>query len=193
MTQETSIEPLVFAPMPEVRTERLVLRAWRDSDLAPNAQMNANPNVMEYFPKILTPEESLELVQKLQKLYFEHGTCFWVVEIPGVTPFAGILGSLTPGPDVSYSSATEIGWRLDQPYWGRGYATEGARAAMEDAFTRLGAPEVVAVTATTNLKSMKVMEKIGMKRDLAADFDHPRIPEGHPLRRHVLFRSPRRP
>jgi RimJ/RimL family protein N-acetyltransferase len=179
--------------MTELRTERLLLRRWREPDLEPFAAMNADPRVMEHFPSVLAREESDRFVRERILPQFEarrYG--LWAVEVPGVTPFAGYVGLLEHTTDVPFGPCVEVGWRLDARYWGRGYATEGARSALAHGFGVVGLEEIVSFTALTNTRSIAVMERLGMTR--AGEFEHPRLPPGHALRPHVLYRlRPPRP
>lgn len=174
-----------------LQTERLILRPWRDEDRAPFAAMNADARVMEHFPSVLSREESDTLVDRLVAHDVTHGYTFWAVEVLGVTPFAGFVGLLMQTFEAPFTPAIEVGWRLAVEHWGNGYATEGARASLAHAFDVVGAPEVVSMTVPGNVRSRHVMEKLGMTRDPRDDFDHPRIPEGHPMRRCVLYRVAR--
>jgi len=175
-------------------TERLRLRTWRDSDLEPFAALNADRDVMRYFPETLDREASDALVGRIKAHFDRHGFGPWVVEIPGVTDCAGFVGLMVPTFEAHFTPCIEIGWRLARPHWGKGYATEAATAALAYAFDTLQADEVVAITIPANHPSRAVMERIGMTRDLHGDFDHPNLPAGHVLQRHVLYRkrSPRR-
>ncbi len=110
----------------------------------------------------------------------------WAVEIPGVTSFAGFTGLSVPAFEASFTPCVEVAWRLAREHWGRGYATEAARAAIEFGFKQAGLDEIVAFTVPANTRSVRVMEKLGMK--FSGEFDHPAIADGHPLRRHVLYR-----
>jgi len=150
--------------------------------------MNADPEVMRHFPSRLTREASDELVERIERQFEERGYGPWAVEVPGEAPFIGFVGLLYHVFPAHFTPAPEIGWRLDRPYWGRGYATEAARATLHDAFNRVGLTEIVSFTSPLNLPSIAVMERLGMTHDPADDFDHPNLPEGHPLRRHVLYR-----
>ncbi len=174
--------------MSALRTPRLLLRQWRPEDRKPFADMNADARVMEFFPSVSTREESDGAIDMIQKTIETRGFGFWAVEIPGVTPFAGFIGLTNPRFDAHFTPCVEIGWRLAPAYWNRGYATEGARAALEFGFGDLALREIVAFTVPTNVRSRRVMEKLGMTYDPADDFDHPRIATGHPLCRHVLYR-----
>lgn len=171
-----------------LHTERLLLRRWRASDHEPFAALNADPRVMEYFPSVLSRADSDAMVERIAESFARHGFGFWAVEVPGVTPFAGFVGISVPRFTAHFTPCVEIGWRLAPAYWSRGYASEGARAALRFGFDVAGLAEIVAFTVPANLRSRRVMEQIGMTRDPADDFDHPAVAEGHPLRRHVLYR-----
>lgn len=176
-----------------IRTPRLLLRAWRDDDLPAYAALNADPRVMEHFPSVLTREESDASAGRIRKYHEDSGFGLWAVELLAGPParFIGFIGLQVPSFEAHFTPCVEIGWRLAQAHWGHGYATEGARASLDVAFGELALDEVVAMTTTTNERSQRVMKRLGMHRDVADDFDHPRIPEGHPLRRHVLHRLAR--
>jgi RimJ/RimL family protein N-acetyltransferase len=174
-----------------LRTERLILREWRDADFDAWAAMNADPRVMEHFPKLLDRAASDAIGIRARESMAERGFGILAVEIPGVTAFAGSVGLSVPRFEAHFTPCVEIGWRLAHAYWGNGYATEAARATMEDGFTRLGLDEIVAMTAVGNTRSRHVMEKLGMTRSDADDFDHPLVPHGNPVQRHVLYRLQR--
>jgi RimJ/RimL family protein N-acetyltransferase len=171
-----------------LQTERLILRDWRDADLDAWAAMNVDPRVMEHFPKLLDREASDAIALRARDSWAQRGFGLLAVEIPGVTPFAGSVGLSVPRFEAHFTPCVEIGWRLAHEYWGQGYATEAARATMADGFARLGLDEIVAMTAVGNARSRHVMEKLGMTRTDADDFDHPMVPEGNRVRRHVLYR-----
>jgi ribosomal-protein-alanine N-acetyltransferase len=174
--------------VPVLSTGRLILRGWRDGDLAPFAALNADPVVMEHFPAPLSRAESDAAAARIQAHFAEHGFGLWAVEVPGVAPFAGFTGLSVPRFEAHFMPCVEIGWRLAREHWGRGYASEAARAALAHGFGPLGLAEVVSFTAVANARSRRVMEKLGMSHDPADDFDHPALPPGHRLRRHVLYR-----
>ena len=177
--------------MRELRTDRLRLRRWRTSDLEPFAALNADPRVMEHFPSTLSREESDAYAARIIAQGDALGFGLWAAEIPGVTPFAGFVGLSVPGFEAHFTPCVEIGWRLAAEYWGRGYATEAARAALAFGFDTVGLDEIVSITTPGNQRSRRVMERIGLTRDTEDDFDHPLLPDGHPLRRHVLYRRRR--
>lgn len=172
-----------------LRTERLVLRRWRDDDRGPFAAMNADPEVMEHFPAPLSRAESDAMIDRIQARIDGTGFGFWALEVAATGRFIGFTGLSVPGFDAPFMPAVEVGWRLARDAWGHGYATEAARRALAFAFDDLGLDGVVAFTTTTNLRSQAVMRRIGMRHDPAGDFDHPRIEAGHPLRRQLLWRA----
>jgi len=173
----------------ELKTPRLWLRAWRDEDLDAHAALNADPRVMEFFPATRTRAESDASAALIAKHFAERGFGFWVLEVPGVLPFAGLVGLNVMTIDAHFTPALEVGWRLARDAWGQGYATEAARACLDYAFDERGYDEVVAVTAVQNARSRRVMEKLGMTHDPAENFEHPSVPEGNWLREHVLYRA----
>jgi RimJ/RimL family protein N-acetyltransferase len=175
----------------QLRTERLLLRRWVAADRDPFAQLNADPRVMEFFPSTYSREHSDAIVDRIEAHFAERGFGLWAVEIPCAVPFAGFVGLSTPRFDAHFTPCVEIGWRLALAYWGRGYATEGARAALAFGFQALNLDEIISFTVPRNIRSRRVMEKIGMTHNAADDFDHPAVPEGHSLRRHVLYRIAR--
>jgi RimJ/RimL family protein N-acetyltransferase len=174
-----------------LNTERLVLRQWRDDDRAPFAQLNSDARAMEFFPSLLTKEQSDATVDRINSHFLQHGFGLWAVEVVNGPPFIGFVGLLVPAFTAPFTPCVEIGWRLAPEHWGRGYATEGARAALEAAFVKVGLDEVVSFTVPQNARSRRVMEKLGLVRSLDEDFEHPMVPEGHPMRRHVLYRVSR--
>jgi len=153
--------------------------------------MNADPRVSEYLPTPLSRTDSDAKVAGIQSHFDKHGFGLWAVEIPGIAPFAGFVGLTTPRFEAHFTPAIEIGWRLAAEHWGLGYATEGARAVLAFGFEVARLEEIVSITVPANTRSRRVMEKIGMTCNPADDFDHPLLPEGHPLRQHVLYRITR--
>jgi RimJ/RimL family protein N-acetyltransferase len=176
---------------PELRTVRLVLRRWREADRTPFATLNADPVVMEHFPAPLRREESDTLVDRIEAGFEERGWGLWAVEIPGRAAFAGFIGLNPATFDAPFTPAVEVGWRLAREHWGRGYATEGALGALAFGFDALALEEIVSFTTHGNARSRRVMERLGMHRNPADDFDHPNLPEGDALQPHVLYRLDR--
>jgi RimJ/RimL family protein N-acetyltransferase len=176
---------------PELRTSRLILRRWRDTDRAPFAALNADPVVMEHFRSPLRREESDALSDRITADIDERGWGLWAVEVPGTAAFAGFIGLNPATFDAPFTPAVEVGWRLAREHWGCGYATEGARAALSFGFDALALEEIVSFTTHGNARSRRVMERLGMRRDPADDFDNPNVPDGDPLRPHVLYRLDR--
>lgn len=174
-----------------IETKRLRLRPWKESDLEPFAKMNADPMVREFFASKLDKEESDHLARTLIQFIDERGWGFWAVERLEDSLFIGFIGLEYVDFESHFTPAVEIGWRLSVEHWGKGYATEGANACLEYGFNTLHLPEIVALTAQGNVKSRRVMEKLGMTYDPKDDFDHPKIIQGHPVRRHVLYRKVR--
>ena len=173
---------------PVIRTQRLLLRAWRPEDHEPFAALNADPRVMEFLPAALPRAQSDALARRCAAHFDAHGFGPWAVEVPGVAPFVGFVGLVVPAFTAHFTPAIEIGWRLAAEHWGQGYATEAAVASARHAFSVVGAYELVSFTTPGNARSRAVMQRIGMTHDPADDFEHPRLAEGHPLRRHVLCR-----
>jgi RimJ/RimL family protein N-acetyltransferase len=171
-----------------VKTKRLVLRPFTDEDLDDFAAMNADPRVTEFLPKTLTREESAESLARVRTRTAEDGFGVWCVEVPGVTRCAGWTGLMRVRFEAPFTPAVEVGWRIAFAHWGKGYATEAAKASLAFGFRVLGLAEIVSFTVPANVRSRRVMEKIGMTYDADGDFDHPNLSEGSPLRRHVLYR-----
>ena len=169
-----------------IRTSRLLLRPWRTADRAAFAALNADSRVMEYFPAVLTRDESDALADRIERHFAEYGFGLWAVEVPGVVPFAGFIGLSIPRFNAHFTPCVEVGWRLAAEHWRHGYATEGARSALAFGFHHLGLQEIVSFTVPVNGPSRRVMERIGMNHDASDDFDHPDAPDA--LRRHVLYR-----
>lgn len=171
-----------------ITTKRLTLRSWQKEDLEPFARLSADPRVREYFPGLLSREES----DRAALLKIEHLNCygwgFWAVSLIQTGEFIGFIGLEHVDFKAHFTPAVEIGWQLSFDHWGKGYATEGALAALEYGFDKLGLKAIVSFTAKQNMRSRRVMERIGMHHDSKEDFDHPKLPAGHPLQRHVLYR-----
>jgi RimJ/RimL family protein N-acetyltransferase len=171
-----------------IETERLLLRRWEEGDREPFAQLNADARVMQFLPQRLSATESDRTVDRIQEHFRKHGFGLFAAELRRERRFVGYVGLHVPGFHARFTPCVEIGWRLAADDWGRGLATEGAKAVAHYAFDALGLDTLVSFTVPANVRSIRVMEKIGMSRDAAEDFDHPNLPEGHALRRHVLYR-----
>jgi RimJ/RimL family protein N-acetyltransferase len=174
-----------------LETERLILRQWRPADREPFARMNADPAVMEFFPARLSRAESDQGVDGVERHFRERGFGLFAAELRRDGTFIGFIGLNVPCFLAHFTPCVEIAWRLGAAYWGQGLATEGARAALSHGFESLTLDEIVAFTVPGNVRSRRVMEKLGMTHDPSDDFDHPGLPEGHPLRKHVLYRIKR--
>ncbi len=177
-----------------IETDRIRLREWSDSDLLPFSVLNRDREVMAYFPAVLSREESDAMVVRIRNHFAKHGFGLWAVELTAEdrrARFAGFIGLAVPTFEAHFTPCVEIGWRLSRAHWNFGYATEGARAVLRAGFLRFGLSEIVSMTSSQNLRSRRVMERIGMSHDGKDDFDHPLVASGSPLRRHVLYRLTR--
>lgn len=185
--------------MTNLLTDRLQLRRWREEDLAPFRLLNADPHVMDFMPAPLSAAESDGMVERIENHFQRHGFGPFAVELRSDRQFLGFIGLSIPGFEAPFMPAVEIGWRLRAESWGKGLATEGARAAIRFGFEQLGLESIVSFTVPANLRSRRVMEKLGMRHSAGEDFQHPSLPEDHPFRPHVLYRltsaesSPRNP
>ena len=167
--------------------ERILLRQWKDSDLEPFAAMNADPEVMRHFPALRSRAETAASLEKLRRAIDERGWGLWAVDVDGT--FAGLTGLNVPDFDAHFTPCTEIGWRFRREFWGRNVAYRAACAALSFGFESLQLSEIVGFTVPANLRSRRLMERLGFQRDPTEDFDHPALPEGHPIRPHVLYRT----
>ena len=168
-----------------IETPRLILRQWRDTDYLPFAEMSANPEVMRYFPKVLTRAESDVYIDKLKAIIEKQGWGFWAVELKQTQQLIGLVGLHDQPTQFSFLPCVEIGWRLDQAFWGKGYAKEAANAALDFAFNHLQLETVVSFTTLENLRSEALMKSLGMRK--LAEFQHPALAQDHPLSWHVLY------
>ena len=171
----------------ELKTGRLRLRQWKQEDYPAFAKLNADPEVMKYYPEMLNEKDSNDMAQRFEALLAYRGWGFWVVEKLDEKKFMGFVGLHEPTYDLPITPCVEIGWRLAKEYWGYGYASEAAKASLEVAFKKLDLPEVYSFTSVLNKKSQAVMEKLGMV-NMKQNFDHPMIPKDSPLREHVLYK-----
>lgn len=177
--------------MNRLTTERCVLRHWRDEDLDALAAINTDERVLEHLPGALTYDESRAMLARIRHHFDRRGFGLWCLEViePGFeSPCIGFVGLQVPGFEAHFTPCIEVGWRIAPAFWGRGYATEAAAAAIDDLFERVGAHEIVSLTVPANRRSWSVMERLGMTRDPADDFEHPSLPVGDRLRSHVLYR-----
>ncbi|MCG6036552.1 GNAT family N-acetyltransferase [Acinetobacter baumannii] len=168
-----------------IETKRLILRQWKESDFEPFITMGLDQDVMQFFPNLLTPQESLNLIQKISSLIQEKGWGFWAVELKETHQFIGFIGLHSQPEQFDFSPCVEIGWRLAKKFWKQGYATEGAKAVLDYAFNVLNLDKMVSFTATTNTPSQAVMKRLGMHK--VKNFEHPKVPLHHELREHVLY------
>ena len=175
-----------------IQTERLLLRRWKKEDREPFYRLNSDPLVMEFMPACLTRSESDQLVDRITEHFRKRNFGLYAVELRENHSFIGYVGLAVPSFEASFTPCVEIGWRLSADHWGRGLATEGAQVVVKHAFSELRLDEIVSFTVPENVRSRRVMEKIGMTHDASEDFDHPNLPKGHPLQRHVLYRLRRR-
>lgn len=171
-----------------IRIERLILRPWKEEDLKPFAELNGDPRVRRYFSKLLTREESDHSVQMMSTHIERWGFGLWAAELIDTEEFIGLIGLMHVPFSAHFTPAVEIGWRLAYKHWGKGYATEGALACLQHGFKELRLKQIVSFTAVENKRSRSVMEKIGMHHDPKENFDHPMVPDGDPLRKHVLYK-----
>ena len=170
-----------------LKTTRLLLRQWTEDDFRPFSKLCSDKDVMQFFPKLQTQDESFKMAAKIQSLISERGWGLWAVEIPVQHPFIGFVGLHIPKSNMPFSPCVEIGWRLARQHWGRGYATEAAKEALKFAFDTLSLNEVVSFTTLANERSLSVMQKIGM-HDSNENFMHPDLEASNPLREHVLYK-----
>jgi ribosomal-protein-alanine N-acetyltransferase len=174
---------------PQLRSERLLLRRWREEDLDPFSALNADPAVMEHFPATLNRDQCSILIERMESCFDANGFGLWALELVGERPsFLGCVGLWPVDLEMPFAPAVELGWRLARKHWGHGYASEAASVAVEFAFGELALPELLAYTAARNLRSRRVMERLGMTHDPAEDFSHPKLDPAHPLAPHVLYR-----
>jgi RimJ/RimL family protein N-acetyltransferase len=177
-----------MSPQPELRTPRFLMRGLRDDDFDIFATMHADSRVMAALSAPLSRDQSWDAFARIRAATVRHGFGLWAVELPTPAQFIGLVGLSVPSFEAAFTPCVEIAWRLLPEHWSKGYATEAARAALKFGFETLRLKEILAWTTPENVASRRVMVKLGMTHDPADDFDHPRLPEGHPLRRHVLYR-----
>lgn len=171
-----------------IETERLILRTWRDEDVEPYYLINQDPRVLEFLLGPPSMSEVKEFIRAMNDQLSGEAYTLWAVEEKETGLMIGFTGLHKIAPSLPFAPAVEIGWRLGSQYWGQGYATEAARAVIDYGFEKIGLDEIVSFTARGNVRSMRVMEKIGMRRDFKGDFAHSKLPKDHPLSQHVLYR-----
>ena len=176
----------MFEPVNQIKTNRLMLRQWQKSDRKPFAQLNADPAVMKYYPNTLNREQSDAMFDKLSNIIVRQGWGFWAVELLDEEQFIGFVGLHKPDYNLPVSPCTEVGWRLAKEYWGNGYATEAANAALNFAFTQLDLSEVYSFTSIINQRSERLMQRLGLI-NTHNNFNHPMILNNLRLREHVLY------
>lgn len=174
-----------------LRGPRVLLRQWRPDDRGPLAELNADPVAMQHFPAPLTRSESDALADRIEAHFDMHGFGPWALEIPDVAEFAGLVGLMQVGFEAHFTPAVEIAWRLAPALWGKGYVSEAAHCAFDYGFQALHLSQIVAFTIPANLRSLAVMQRLGMHTDVQDDFLHPRLPVNHPYRMHRLYRMDR--
>lgn len=174
-----------------LETRRLRLRPWQKEDLEPLAALNADPRVMEHFPGCMSRQEGDAMAGPLAAHFEQYGFGIWSVEASGVAEFIGLVGLTVPRFEAGFTPCVDVGWRLTAEFWGLGYASEAARAAVRHGFDGVGLTEIVSYTVPQNWRSRRVMERLGMTRSPEVDFEHPLIDEGHSLWRHVFHRLSR--
>lgn len=170
----------------ELETARLRLRQWTNDDKTALARLNANARVMEFFPHTLSRAESDALAERIMRALMHRGWGWWAVEVKNQHRFIGFVGISIPSADLPFNPCVEVGWRLDYPYWGNGYATEAARAAISFGFGTLNLEKIVSFTTLLNTRSQAVMKKLGMQRG-SETFIHPDVPEGSDLQEHCFY------
>lgn len=174
--------------MNTIETNRLILREWQEEDLEAFARINQDPQVMEHFPALLSIEETAAFIERINQHFRKHGFGLWAVVLKESEELIGFVGLNIPSFEAHFTPCVEIGWRLASQHWGKGYATEAAKAVLKTGFKKYGLKEIVSFTVPANKRSIRIMEKIGMVRDPKDDFEHPKLPKDHPLLVHVLYR-----
>lgn len=174
--------------MSTIETNRLILRQWQKEDIEVFARINQDPQVMQYFPALLSIEETAALIEHIHQHFLQHGFGPWAATLKPTGELVGFVGLNIPSFEAHFTPCVEILWRLGSEHWGRGYATEAAKEVIKVGFEKHGVKEIVAFTVPANKRSIRVMEKIGMVRDSKDDFYHPKLAPGHPLSKHVLYR-----
>jgi RimJ/RimL family protein N-acetyltransferase len=172
-----------------IETKRLILRTWKTKDAQPFFQINQDPKVIEFLRGPLTRDQVKDFISAQNAQQKKHGYSLFATELKATGELIGFIGLNYTDWPAPFTPAVEIGWRLGSQFWGQGYATEGAKAVMDFAFNKIGLEKIVSFTVPANKRSIKIMEKTGMKRDLNGDFFHPKLPKNHPLAHHILYRK----
>jgi RimJ/RimL family protein N-acetyltransferase len=180
-----------MTPSSELRTERLILRPLGPDDVDDVAVLNADARVMEFFPGVLSRAESDAFLERVAAHWAAHGFGWWSLRSKSDEAFLGFAGLCRPNFEAPFTPCVEIGWRLGAAHWGQGYASEAAQIALRVGFEMIDLEEIVSFTARRNVRSQRLMERLGMLRDADGDFLHPKVPSGHPLQDHVLYRLTR--
>lgn len=171
-----------------IETKRLILRTWKEEDKEPYFLINSDPKVIEFLRGPLTMEQTREFIQAMNNQNDKYGYTLWAVELKDSSKLIGFIGLNYTNWESNFTPAVEVGWRLSSEYWGKGYATEGAKASLDYGFNKIGLKEIVSFTVPANIRSLEVMKKIGLKRDVNGNFSHPKLPKDHYLSQHVLYR-----
>jgi RimJ/RimL family protein N-acetyltransferase len=174
-----------------IETERLILRTWKDEDAEAFYRINQDPKVLEFLLGPMSIEEVKKFIREKNEFFNQYKYTLWAVEEKTSHALIGFVGLWNPPWQAPFTPCVEIGWRLGSQYWGQGYAVEAATAVLNYGFNCINFPELVSFTVPLNIRSLRVMEKIGMKRDFKGDFAHPKLPLAHPLSQHVLYRISR--
>ncbi len=172
-----------------LETERLRLRTWKESDKTPYFQLNQDPKVTEFLPRSITQDEATQFINRTNSHQERYGYSLWATELRASNQLIGFIGLTTIEWEAPFTPAVEIGWRLASPFWENGYATEGAKATLNYGFNHCSLTKIISFTVPANKRSIRVMEKIGMKRDFQGDFLHPKLATTHPLAPHVLYKA----
>jgi RimJ/RimL family protein N-acetyltransferase len=175
----------------KIETERLILREWHESDIAPLLAICRDPQVMEFLGPLETEEGIRSAIARQQAYQANLGHCYWAIERKVDSETLGFCGIQPEPPGTPIVGLPDIGWRLGRSYWGQGYAREAAQASLDWGFTHLPDDAIWAITVPANTRSWGLMERLGMERQHDMDFDHPNVAEGSPLKRHITYRIKR--
>lgn len=171
-----------------IETERLILRTWEEDDMNAYYSLNQDPKVVEFLFKMTSINQARAFIETMNRQFNAHGYTIFALEEKQTGKWIGFTGLNAPVWSERFTPCVEIGWRIRSDCWGHGYATEAAKAILDYGFKMCALDEILAWTVPANIRSIRVMEKIGMMRDFNGDFYHPEIPSGHPLSKHILYR-----